>query len=93
MKYEISNSDKEAAIQYLIESIDDERLQEFWDKAQNQDDMWRIKLHYGFGIFVRNSLREGGFNWDDIILDGYWYDLIFEAARRFVNKNDSLNKK
>jgi hypothetical protein len=36
----------------------------------------------GFGIYVRNVLREGGFDWGPLTLDTLWSTLIEEAARR-----------
>ncbi|HDN50226.1 MAG TPA: hypothetical protein ENG06_00450 [Thermoplasmatales archaeon] len=42
--------------------------------------------HMGFGMAVRNALRKGGFKFNDIALDGYWDELITEAARRTVEK-------
>jgi hypothetical protein len=39
-------------------------------------------LHMRLGIYVRNTLRKGGFNWGAYVLDNLWSQLIKEAARR-----------
>jgi hypothetical protein len=33
-------------------------------------------------MYVRNVLREGGFNWGPFVLDDLWSTLIEEAAHR-----------
>jgi hypothetical protein len=48
--------------------------------------------HFGLGLQVRNTLREGDFTWDDITLDGEWAGLIREAARRYVESTGDQTK-
>ena len=39
-------------------------------------------MHFELGMYVRNTLREGGFDWDPMLLDDIWSELICKAAHR-----------
>ncbi|RLF58527.1 MAG: hypothetical protein DRN37_04935 [Thermoplasmata archaeon] len=81
--FEISEEDKEKAIQYLAKVFPKKTLKEVYEiSKKGYLDMY----HMGFGMAVRNALRKGGFKFNDIALDGYWDELITEAARRTVEK-------
>jgi len=38
--------------------------------------------HQGFGMWVRNLLRQGGFNWGPIELDELWIELVEGAVEK-----------
>jgi hypothetical protein len=61
-------------------------LQEVYDIITDPEGSGWPGLHHlglGLGLVVRNTLRSGGFGWDDRTLDGEWAGLIAEAARRY----------
>ncbi len=76
-------STEKQAIKYLIEQASDETLRQVYELQQISPD-WAINHHFGLGLWVRNTLREGGFTWDDLTLDSKWGPLIAAAAKRFV---------
>jgi hypothetical protein len=41
--------------------------------------MWPFLNHLGYGMIVRNLLRENGFSYDPFVMDGYWISWISEA--------------
>ena len=83
----ISEEEKERAIQYLMKVYPRKTLKDVYE-VNKKDSMWVYSAHFDFGMGVRNTLREGGFEFGDIALDNYWADLIIEASFRVVkNKN------
>lgn len=43
--------------------------------------MWSFREHFGFGMYVRNLLRKGNLNLDEMFLENYWQEIIEEAIR------------
>jgi hypothetical protein len=84
----VSNEEKEEAIQYLMDHIPKDCLKKVFIAVQNKGSGWSWSLHMCFGMYVRNTLREGGFNWGPYTLDNLWNTLIAEAARRVEHKQD-----
>lgn len=80
----VSDDEQERAICYLIDNVPKKHLDKVWAEIQNEGADWWMKYHLSFGIYIRNILRDGGFNWTDILLDDLWYKLIEEAARRVM---------
>ena len=78
----INKEEKEKAIQYLIDNIPEDCLKKIFDKIQSEGLDWMITMHFELGMYVRNTLREGGFNWDPMLLDDIWSELICKAAHR-----------
>jgi hypothetical protein len=75
-------TDEEKAIRYLMDNIPKDCLKKVWIAVQNKGSCWWLSVHMCFGIYVRNTLRKGGFDWGDYDLDDVWGGLIEEAARR-----------
>jgi hypothetical protein len=82
MFFGISDEEKEEAIQFLVDNIPKDCLKKVWVAVQDKGSCWSWSLHMRFGIYVRNSLRKGGFNWGAYALDNLWAMLIKEAALR-----------
>ncbi|GEM_PF-2116808 len=38
------------------------------------------KQHFGVGLWVRNTLRENGIDWNDIAMDSLWYEILRRAV-------------
>jgi hypothetical protein len=79
---EISEDEKEKAIQFLTDNISKDCLKKVWVAVQNKGSCWSLLVHMDFGMYVRNTLRKGGFDWNPYALDASWSMLIEEAARR-----------
>jgi hypothetical protein len=78
---EISNVEKEEAVQFLMNNFPKKILKKVWIAVQNNE-FWPLLLNLYFGMYVRNTLRKGGFDWGPYALDALWSTLIKEAARR-----------
>ena len=65
----ISKKEKEEAICYLIDHIPKDCLKKVSIAVQNNGSSWSVSVHICFGMYVRNVLREGGFNWGPHALD------------------------
>ena len=86
MLFPIPPSEKKKAIQYLIEKIPAKTLEEVaMDMKENGSDWWVVH-HHGFGMAVRNLLREGGFDWNSIDLDEVWIELVEKAVKKKIDK-------
>lgn len=76
----ISKEEKEEAICYLIDHIPKDCLKKVSIAVQNNGYCWSVDMC--FGMYVRNTLRKGGFHWGPCALDDLWSPLVEEAARR-----------
>ncbi len=79
---EISKEEQEKAIQFLMDNISKNCLKKVRIAVQNKGSCWSLSLNLYFGMYVRNTLRKGGFDWGPYALDALWSSLIKEAARR-----------
>ncbi len=79
---EITDDEKEKAIHYLMDNVPKNCLKKVWIVIQNKGSGWSLSINKCFGIYVRNTLRKGGFDWGDYALDNLWSTLIAEATRR-----------
>lgn len=79
MLYIASKAEEERAIRYLMDNIPKDCMEKLMDKIQNEGDRWLLSQHLRFGMYIRNTLREGGFNWNS--LDYMWSPLIRQAVR------------
>jgi hypothetical protein len=86
MLLELSNKEKEEAVNYLIKNIPRSILDKAYQEIKKEEEYWYIAHHFSFGMYVRNLLRRGKFDWDDIILDDYWHILIEEAVEKVFGK-------
>jgi hypothetical protein len=73
-RFQISKQEEDEAVQFLVENIPSKIWKDF---SQNPGKF--LSDHRGFGMFVRNLLRSGGFNWGPIELDEKWADLVRKA--------------
>lgn len=77
----ITESQRQAAIAYLLTSLDDKTLLSLHDFIHTAE--WPMQWHFGFGTHVRNLLREK-YHWDDHLLDAEWVGLVEQAVREYV---------
>ena len=83
---EVSQEDREKAIEYLIKKMPEDIMKQIWEEMQGIKDTELLHQHHGFGTQVRNFLRDGGFRWGAIALDMEWEDLIKKAAKQKFSK-------
>ena len=80
--YSIPSSEKTRAVQYLINHIPDETMRDIKNLMDQNGKNWWVEHHHGFGMGVRNLLREGGFDWGPVELDDLWVGLVERAVRK-----------
>ncbi len=74
-----------------MDTIPKDCLKKVWIAVQNKGSCWSLLVHMYFGMYVRNTLRKGGFDWGALALDALWGKLIEEAARRAeIEKANSI---
>ncbi|MDD3246712.1 MAG: hypothetical protein PHF18_07675 [Methanosarcina sp.] len=84
---EIHGEEIESAINYLASNIPKAVLKEAFEKFEQNFD-FVVEEHFGPGIYVRNLLRRGGFDWGDMELDCNWVYLLWEASKKVCRKKD-----
>lgn len=62
-------------VKYLVDTLPIEQLIEIYETIQN-DPYWSMEQHFGYGLFIRNHLRKGGFSIDD----HHWFDVLYLAS-------------
>ena len=77
LKNQIPKDEKEKAVQYLIDHIPADILNDFLKSPHKY-----LIDHHGFGMYIRNLLRQGGFNWGPHTLDNNWNGLICKVAKK-----------
>lgn len=86
MLFPIPTSEKKKAVQYLIDNIPAEILEKVAKDMRKNGSNWWIVHHHGFGMGVRNLLREGEFEWGPIELDEVWVELVEKAVKKKFGK-------
>jgi hypothetical protein len=82
MLFSIPPIEKEKAVQYLLDNIPAETLNDVATLMTEKGRDWWLDYHFSGGMGVRNLLLEGGFQWDFIELDDVWVELIEKAVRK-----------
>lgn len=70
-----SETEIQRAVRYLADQIPLDQLPEIVTALASG------LAHFEIGIYVRNLLRQGGFNWGDIYLDDNWRELLTKALK------------
>ena len=82
----IPPTEKEKAIQFLIEQIPEETLNDVAKLMRENGRDWWLDHHHGFGMGVRNLLREGEFDWNPIVMDEMWVEIVEKAVKKKFSK-------
>lgn len=81
LNHRISKAEKKKAVQYLIGKLPAKTVNEVAALMNKKGRDWEDEHHHGFGMYVRNLLRKGGFGWGSLTLDRIWIELTEEAVR------------
>jgi hypothetical protein len=93
MLYSVPSSEKTKAVQYLIDHIPDETMIDVKNAMDQNGKDWWIGHHHGFGMDIRNLLRQGEFEWGPDDLDNLWVGLVERAVRnKFCTKSSAPTK-
>jgi hypothetical protein len=82
MLYPVPSEEKTKAVLYLLDHFPDETLRNVKNLMDQNGKNWWVEHHHGFGMGVRNLLREGGFDWDSIDMDDLWVGLVERAVKK-----------
>lgn len=83
----VSDEEIEDAIDYSASSIPENVLKEAFDLFQQDIELISMS-HFDLGLYVRNLLRKGGFDFGDVELDKNWEYLLWRASKKICGKKD-----
>lgn len=84
----ISPQEWNKAVLFLLNTFPLRFFRDIWKIINIDREKWMINYHHGLGTRIRNILREADFNWGNIALDDYWYQLLQDAVK--IVKKDIL---
>jgi len=82
MPFPVPPGDKEKAVQYLVDTIPVTTLIDVEKLIRQNGENWWMEHYFGFGMDIRNLLRNGGFQWDGVVMDQLWAELVEEAVKK-----------
>jgi hypothetical protein len=77
----ISSESWSEAIQFLADSFEPDFIERLQQLIESKGPLWGSQIRGGVGIYVRNLLRNNGFDWGDKALQSYWSWLAEEAVK------------
>ncbi len=82
MLFTVPEEEKEKAVQYLVDKIPVTTFIDVEKIIRQNGENWWLEHYFGFGMDVRNILRNGGFQWDGVELDELWVELVEAAVKK-----------
>jgi len=73
--------DIDPVVRFLIDTIPSDTWDEIEAEIQASEGMWKVDMHFGFGMYVRNLIYESKIPVPPMGLD-LWWDVFLEAAMR-----------
>ena len=80
----IVDAEKERAIDYLLSQTSAKTLHKIYNLRCNEGPEWFTPYALSLGMWVRDTLRRGGFIWDNLTFAAEWAALMEEVASRHV---------
>jgi len=69
------------AVICLLDTLPLRFFRDMWKIMNIDREKWMVKLHLRLGIRIRNILRKADYNWGNMALDHYWYQLLQDAVK------------
>ncbi len=85
-KMQLEDTEKEKAVNEIAKSMKKSSLKRIKKLREKEGELWWKKYHYSYGLEVRKTLRDAGFNWEEETVDAFWPLLAEEAARKVLEK-------
>jgi hypothetical protein len=70
------------AISFLIKNLETPTIKQIEQLMESEGNLWGVSNKGGIGIYIRNLLRNNGFDWGDVALETYWSWAAEEAVRK-----------
>lgn len=78
----ISKKDWLAAVEFLDDSLDKNFIKKVKAIINTDGRLWSIKNKGGVGVYIRNLLRNNGFNWGESALETYWSWVVEDLIKK-----------
>jgi len=81
----ISKKSWQDAVDFLVNNLEPTFIKKTKQLIQIEGPLWGVKSKGGIGVYIRNLLRNNGFNWGESALESYW-PWVLEDALQKINK-------
>jgi len=85
----ISKKSWEQAVGFLMDNLEKPLIKKIEELMETEGDLWGVKQKGGVGIYIRNLLRNNGFNWGEQALVAYWPWLVEDAISKIKVRDRS----
>lgn len=75
------------AVNFLQGNLESSFIQKVSGIIESEGRLWGLKNKGGVGVYVRNLLRNNGFNWGEQAMDTYWPWLIEDVLQKLEETN------
>ncbi len=72
----------EDAVAFLVSNLEPTFINKAKQIIQTEGSLWGHQNKGGIGVYVRNLLRNNGFNWGEAALEAYWPWVIEDVLRK-----------
>lgn len=74
------------AVSFLVKNLELPSVKQISELMESEGSLWGIKNKGGIGIYIRNLLRNNGFDWGEISLEVYWSWVAEEAVTKITTE-------
>lgn len=78
----ITKKSWEEAVAFLCKNLEKPFVKKAEEIIAEEGKLWGIKNKGGIGIYIRNLLRNNGFNWGQSALETYWSWVVEDALKK-----------
>jgi hypothetical protein len=82
----ISNKSWTEAVNFLVANLEPPSVRQITELIESEGNLWGVNNKGGIGIYIRNLLRNNGFDWGEASLEVYWSWVAEEAIRKINEK-------
>ena len=70
------------AVDFLVANLEAPFINKAVQIIESEDRLWGIKNKGGIGIYIRNLLRNNGYDWGESALETYWSWVVEDALKK-----------
>ena len=74
------------AVAFLVTNMEQSFIKKAEILIKSDGNLWGINNKGGIGIYIRNLLRNNGFDWGETALETYWPWVVEDALTKFKDK-------
>lgn len=71
------------AVSFLVSNMEPSFIKKAKFLIETEGNLWGFKNKGGIGIYIRNLLRNNGFDWGEVALKSYWPWVVEDALTKF----------